>query len=95
MGYSQAALTDARSHAVVSSALAAGGFDTAWIGLHDPDGLGTLEWVDGVPIEYEQWAPGQPAIDTGDCGAVRLPGTGLWSTNDCTDSFAYVCGVTP
>ena len=31
-----------------------------WIGLHDPNGTGNFAWVDGTPVSYTKWYPGEP-----------------------------------
>lgn len=31
-----------------------------WTGLTDSNELGTFEWTDGTPLDYNNWAPGRP-----------------------------------
>ena len=31
-----------------------------WIGLRDPNGTGNFSWVDGTPVNYTKWYPGEP-----------------------------------
>ncbi|XP_068612089.1 macrophage mannose receptor 1-like [Brachionichthys hirsutus] len=64
--------------------LAAG--DTVWIGLH-----GGGVWSDGSTSTFRCWADGEPNSVTGRCVAV-LPGEfGLWSNEDCSLRFPFIC----
>ncbi len=33
----------------------------AWIGLHDSQSEGTFKWIDGEPLTYSNWSPGEPS----------------------------------
>ncbi|XP_068612259.1 macrophage mannose receptor 1-like [Brachionichthys hirsutus] len=64
--------------------LAAG--DTVWIGLH-----GGGVWSDGSTSTFRCWADGEPNSVTDRCVAV-LPGEfGLWSNEDCSLRFPFIC----
>ncbi len=48
-----------------------------WIGIHDADGNNTFVWVDGTPVSYTNWYPGEPNTASYD-GAYLENSDGLW-----------------
>ena len=66
-----------------------------WMGLHDPQGDNTFEWVTGEPLVYTNWEPitGEPSTLTEQCGHWFLPtifGPDTWNDSNCTISLAYI-----
>lgn len=57
----------------------------AFIGLSDRQTEGSFEWVDGSPLNYTNWAPGQPDNLNGLQDYVEMAPDGLWS-----DEYGYV-----
>ena len=49
-----------------------------WIGLSDEDQDGMWQWVDGKPLTFANWAPGQPDNSTGTEKYVHI----YWSAGD-------------
>ncbi len=76
-----------------------GGADQYWIGLSDTDIEGTFAWVDGEPLDFANWASGQPDDAGGaeDCVEINHPGfaAGAWNDTGCmdTDLAGFVCEV--
>ncbi len=64
------------------------------IGLHDRDNEGDYRWVDGTPVVFSNYAPGEPNDAGGDedCTS-RIPGSGLWNDTAC-DARAFLCRAT-
>jgi hypothetical protein len=48
-----------------------------WIGLYDPQHILNYQWTDGSPMDYANWAPGQPDDWKGmeHCAAILTDGT--------------------
>ncbi|KAH7695213.1 lectin protein type III [Aphelenchoides avenae] len=67
-----------------------------WIGAYrspwpwDNDGFA---WLDKTPMDYKNFAPGDPGDDD-TCTLFRVS-DGMWVTNDCTDQWKHgsVCEV--
>ena len=59
-----------------------------WIGLQRQDD-GSFQWVDGTPVVYNKWAPGEPNDHLGveDCAHMYLrvgsPVEGKWNDGPC------------
>jgi len=65
-----------------------------WIGLSDEDHNDTYKWSDGTPLDYVNWAAGNP--DGGDQNCVVLQtSSGLWYDGRCTPSEGVVCRGPP
>ncbi|XP_038078467.1 macrophage mannose receptor 1-like [Patiria miniata] len=69
-----------------------------WIGLWDRSQESSFEWVDGSPVTYTNWKPGEPnddfPISTGeDCGEIdtRTGGNGKWNDQACVALNYYIC----
>ncbi|XP_021091715.1 low affinity immunoglobulin epsilon Fc receptor isoform X2 [Mesocricetus auratus] len=64
----------------------------AWIGLRDLNVEGQFIWMDGSPVGYSNWSPGEPnnAEQGEDC--VMMRGSGQWNDNSCRSFLdAWVC----
>jgi hypothetical protein len=63
-----------------------------WIGANDRVTEGTMVWSNGSPLQYANWAMGQPDNYLGaeDC-AVKLSPAGSWNDTSCASLNAYVC----
>ncbi|XP_072042584.1 C-type mannose receptor 2-like [Amphiura filiformis] len=66
------------------------------IGLHDTENEGRFQWVDGTPIDFTAWAPGEPNnvkngnIDE-DCAGLSPFRGGIWNDYPCTRLYSYIC----
>jgi hypothetical protein len=49
-----------------------------WMGLNDADANGTWEWVSGEPVNYLNWAPGEPNFPQERHGNL-YPGNHAWA----------------
>ncbi|KAH7715728.1 Protein CLEC-51 [Aphelenchoides avenae] len=68
------------------------------IGLHDPLGIGLWEWTDGTPMDYENWADGEPQAGKQCVAVVTKYGAHewdpVWHTVDCDDdsqTYSFIC----
>ncbi|KAF0313502.1 Alpha-N-acetylgalactosamine-specific lectin [Amphibalanus amphitrite] len=72
-------------------------YDYVWIGLHDMTTEGTFQWTDASPVNFTNWAGGQPDnLNDSDCVLMLRDGT--WDDGECERKFghttpakAYVC----
>ena len=62
-----------------------------WIGLHERDGDGVYQWVDGTALSYTNWAENETnALTTDDCVEMNLKGN--WKNLDCeTERNWFIC----
>lgn len=66
-----------------------------FIGLHDQDSPGTYTWIDGTPLDYQNWRKGEPSsamtmvCATEDCGTIYA--SGAWNDACCVSKLAFVC----
>ncbi|XP_072020262.1 macrophage mannose receptor 1-like [Amphiura filiformis] len=70
--------------------------DWVWIGFHDITDEAMFEWEDGTPVDFTNWAPGQPDNygDAGeDCTHMRNGETeaGEWNDLPCDYTAYYMC----
>ncbi|CAO2630897.1 Low affinity immunoglobulin epsilon Fc receptor, partial [Lemmus lemmus] len=64
----------------------------SWIGLRDLNVEGEFIWMDGSPVGYSNWSPGEPnnAGQGEDC--VMMRGSGQWNDAFCHSFLeAWVC----
>ncbi len=66
---------------------------TAWIGLTDERIEGYFEWVDGSPLSFVSWYPGQPNNQNGDQDHVELMPDGKWNDQFGHALREYVCEI--
>ena len=63
------------------------------MGINDLGREGTFTQIDGKPLVYQNWAPGEPNNwrNNEDCGEFR--GNGKWNDFQCSGARAtyYVC----
>jgi len=52
--------TDENSWIFETFSLLGGVNRNLWIGLHDSDGDGQFAWINGEPLSFTNWAPGEP-----------------------------------
>ncbi|KAL2099694.1 hypothetical protein ACEWY4_004088 [Coilia grayii] len=87
-----------KEHAYVNTMVGTGQVDTAWIGLR-MFGVagGQYLWVDGSPVTYVHWGPGEPNDANGEEQCVQMrrhPGD--WNDVNCGRATAgYVCKKLP
>ncbi len=63
-----------------------------WLGASDRATPGTLSWVDGTPLEYEAFAPGEPQLGATGDNCVALLADDEWYVRSCsTTSFKALC----
>lgn len=67
----------------------------AWIGLHDLSTEGRYVWVDGSPIPFSEWLPGEPDGNEAENCIVQAKGKfgPGWADRHCFDPKAFVCEV--
>ena len=86
-----AVIDDAAENAFVRSTVAT---DNIWIGLSDRDVERTYIWVNGAPLDYENWSGGKPSDSDGEDCVEVYPG-GTWNDKECHEPRAYVCECKP
>ena len=66
-----------------------------WIGLHDRDGDGTFQWVDGTPVNYYRWVTGEPGIaNTNECVELISANNRNWESISCeTTKISFLCEI--
>ncbi|XP_022088561.1 lymphocyte antigen 75-like [Acanthaster planci] len=65
-----------------------------WIGLNDQRNEGGYRWSDGTPVQYTNWAPGEPNDYGGqeECVETDLKG-GKWNDLFCWYKRNYLCSI--
>ena len=66
---------------------------TAYIGLSDRNVEGQFEWVNGDPLSYTNWAPGQPDDANGIQDHVELAPSGFWNDQYAHVRNEFVCEI--
>jgi len=69
--------------------------DKWWMGFNDLQQEGKWQWVDGSPVGYTNWEPGEPN-DTGgeDCGQLnRFYPSDTWNDEPCDQGLPFVCEI--
>jgi len=68
------------------------GLDTLWIGLADYLNEGTFVWEKGEPLNFKNWASGQPDNKGGaqDCAGILISGNGKWDDLNCDSSYSAI-----
>lgn len=68
-----------------------------WIGLNDIEEEGNYVWIDGSPLDYENWTPGLPDqwSPEQDCGEMwntfNNLDVGYWNDYICSKHHAFMC----
>eukprot|EP00057_Strongylocentrotus_purpuratus_P008854 XP_011663328.1 PREDICTED: uncharacterized protein LOC105437894 [Strongylocentrotus purpuratus] len=68
-----------------------------WIGCNDREAEGQFRWLDGTPVIYDGWGPGQPDNYGGveDCASLqssrRIDRHGQWDDGPCTADRNLIC----
>ena len=72
-------------------------FRSFWIGLREPEGESGYGWTDGTPLNYLNWASGEPNDHNGmeKCAELKVGDTGLswWNDNFCWATNHFICAV--
>jgi hypothetical protein len=76
---------------VRAQALAHGFWADAWLGLADLDVEGTFAWVDGSPVSFWGFAPGEPNDWGGNEDCTEMYLGGWWNDLDCNGLLGVVC----
>ncbi|XP_008053830.1 low affinity immunoglobulin epsilon Fc receptor [Carlito syrichta] len=64
----------------------------SWIGLRDLDVEGEFIWMDGSPVDYSNWLPGEPNNHGQGEDCVMMQGSGHWNDILCRSKLdAWVC----
>jgi hypothetical protein len=66
---------------------------SAWIGCYDERNEGTFEWVNGDPLSYTNWYPGQPNNFNGGQDYVELLNNGQWNDQYNNFSLEYILEI--
>ncbi len=67
---------------------------SAWIGLSDLASEGNFQWVNGDPLTYTNWYPGQPNNFNNGQHTVEILNTGEWNDQYPNLKLEYVMEVT-
>jgi hypothetical protein len=76
------------SQAENACVLALAGSARPWIGLNDEATVGDYVWINGSPVTYMNWQPGQPDNPSTERW-VKLNADGTW--DDASMPSSYVC----
>ncbi|GMS90613.1 hypothetical protein PENTCL1PPCAC_12788 [Pristionchus entomophagus] len=77
---------------VSRSAVSKGAVNGVFIGAIPTGKRNSFGWIDGSDWDYENFYPGFPVAELGDCHAIdTLSGSGEWMNVDCSSKIAVVC----
>ncbi|XP_070539201.1 perlucin-like protein [Ptychodera flava] len=64
-----------------------------WIGVTDVEVEGVWVWVDGSPLTYSNWMPGEPnnAGKREHCAHLYSNQHGKWNDYPCSTRFGFIC----
>jgi hypothetical protein len=68
------------------------GAPSSWIGLTDIDSPGAFAWVDGTPVDYTNWLPGEPNDLSGEA-FTQIVANGQWNDLGYTGALPAVSEV--
>lgn len=71
--------------------------ESIWLGASDTAVDNVYVWTDGSPIDFGNWAPGQPDAFAGsiDCVEKRVEAANLWFDQPCDNARFYICEKPP
>lgn len=75
-----------QNHAENAAIATLAGTDFVWIGLHREK-----QWSDGSSSLFRHWALGQPDSGQEECVTTAMNKSGLWSDDNCSLSFPFIC----
>uniref|UniRef100_A0A914XKS1 Uncharacterized protein n=1 Tax=Plectus sambesii TaxID=2011161 RepID=A0A914XKS1_9BILA len=84
------AFENANVDAVATSTLNGSACEQYWIGGNDIAQTGKFTWMDGSPLQYTNWAPGQPD-STQHCVSSAALKAGQWKTENCGIDNCIIC----
>ena len=91
VGYDLFVASDAAEEVAVANEwnLVVGG--SAWFGLNDRAVEDTWAWSSGEPVQYLNWAPGEPNnVGNEDCGQFNWSGI-QWNDANCSNALPFIC----
>tara|TARA_B100001093_G_scaffold510318_2_gene575957 strand:+ start:40 stop:693 length:654 start_codon:yes stop_codon:yes gene_type:complete len=88
-------IRSAAANTYVYSKLQQNGFDDTWIGLNDRQNEMAWVWLDGLPVDYQNWDSGEPnnSGNNEHCGIFlmsdgRAPN---WDDRPCDREYHFIC----
>jgi hypothetical protein len=94
-GWDLATIDSPAENAFVAATI--GSEDGTWIGLNDraPNPEGVFSWSNGAPVEFTNWAEGEPNdLDDEDCTVV-YPDSAEWNDSACEFDREFLCEGPP
>merc|ERR550532_1099162 len=86
-----ASLHSSQQNAVISRLTSLGNIRLLWLGMNRLD-LGPWQWTDGTPVDYINWARGEPNDHHFVQLCVNFYGSnGFWNDDNCGDKNGFVC----
>lgn len=64
-------------------------YNSFWIGASDAAHYTNWTWIDGSPMRFSNWGPGQPLEDR-HCGTMLIS-TGKWFSQVCDERIQFLC----
>ncbi|XP_043912222.1 pulmonary surfactant-associated protein D [Protopterus annectens] len=63
----------------------------AWLAMSDEKTEGKFVYLDGNPIKYSKWNPGEPNDHKHAEDCVEIQSTGKWNDRSCSDDHLVIC----
>ena len=87
-------IQSANENACLQSELSSHGFGgVIWLGYTDDVSEGSFYWLDGSPMGYTNWAPGEPNNSGGNEDCVQMYPDGQWNDLNCSSGAASILEV--